>query len=271
LYVKGPKINAGGIRIKPTTRKTKIMSETIATIGPNKWSSARTGGEEKPVFTYELSARSAGGGERRDIPAATQLARMILALPGRNSTTAAKLVFSVIGKMLAFSCVALLANLRVSAADKDDAASAPMPIACEVRYHFRERIADAKPGEKQFSAPATERESLPPSRLVDSDGQQAQVVEGRVAHLPSYRFAIKLSRSEGTDAGKLEVNILDAAGKPLSGYPQTMANPFADASEQDGKVFEIPITKYRTQMIEKTLLAKDQRLTYVGLVIKPSP
>jgi hypothetical protein len=30
------------------------MSETIATIGPNKWSSARTGGEEKPVFTYEL-------------------------------------------------------------------------------------------------------------------------------------------------------------------------------------------------------------------------
>jgi len=30
------------------------MSETIATISPNKWSSARTGGEEKPVFTYEL-------------------------------------------------------------------------------------------------------------------------------------------------------------------------------------------------------------------------
>ena len=30
------------------------MSETIATIGPNKWSSARTGGEEKPVFTSEL-------------------------------------------------------------------------------------------------------------------------------------------------------------------------------------------------------------------------
>jgi hypothetical protein len=247
------------------------MSETIATISPNKWSSARTGGEEKPVFTYELSARSASGGERRDIPAATQLARMILTLPGRNNSTAAKLVFSVIGKMLAFSCVALLANLRVSAADKNDAASTPMPIACEVRYHFRERIADAKPGEKQFSAPATEREALPPSQLVGSDGQQAQVVEGRVAHLPSYRFAIKLSRGEGTDAGKLEVNILDAAGEPLSGYPQTMANPFADASDQDGKAFEIPITKYRTQMIEKTLLARDQRLTYVALVIKPSP
>ena len=30
------------------------MSETIATVGPNKWFSARTGGEEKPVFTYEL-------------------------------------------------------------------------------------------------------------------------------------------------------------------------------------------------------------------------
>ena len=244
------------------------MSETIATNSPNKWSSARTGGEEKPVFTYELWPGVPAVVNGVTYPAATQLARMILAVPVRNNSTAAKLVFSVIGKMLAFSCVALLANLRVSAADKDDAASAPMPIACEVRYHFRERIADAKPGEKQFSAPATEREALPRSRLVGSDGQQAQVVEGRVAHLPSYRFAIKLSRGEGTDAGKLEVSILDAAGKPLSGYPQTMANPFVDASDQDRKEFEIPITKYRTQMIEKTLLAKDQHLTYVQLVVQ---
>lgn len=196
---------------------------------------------------------------------------MILAPLGRGNSTVAKLVFYVIGKMLAFSCIALLANLRVSAAEKDGAASAPMAIACQVRYHFRERITDAKPGEKQFSAPATERESLPASRLVVSDGQQAQLVEGRVAHLPYYRFAIKLTRREGTDVGRLEVNILDATGKPLSGYPQTMANPFADASDPDGKEFEIPITKYRTQMIEKTLLARNQRLTYVALVIKPSP
>jgi len=196
---------------------------------------------------------------------------MILAPPGRGNSIAWKLVFCAIGKILPFSCVALLANLRVSAGEKNDAASAPIPIACEVRYHFRERMADAKPGEKQFSAPATVRESLPASRLVVSDGQQVQLVEGRVTHLPSYRFAIKLSRGEGTDVGKLEVNILDATGKPLSGYPQTMANPFADASDQDGKEFEIPITKYGTQMIEKTLLARDQRLTYVALVIKPSP
>jgi hypothetical protein len=195
---------------------------------------------------------------------------MVLAPLGRSNSTAAKLVLHM-SKMLAVSCVALLVNLRVSAADKDDTASAPIAISCEVRYHFREQIADAKPGEKQFSAPATVREALPASRLVVSDGQQAQVVEGRVAHLPYYRFAIKLTRGEGTDAGKLKVNILDATGKPLSGYPQTTANPFADASDQDGKEFEIPITKYRTQMIEKTLLARNQRLTYVALVIKPSP
>jgi hypothetical protein len=247
------------------------MSETIATIGPNKLVQRTHRRRGEAGIHVQAVARSASGGERRDMPAATQLARMILAAPGRNNSTAAKLVFSVMRKMLAFSCVALLANLRVSAADKDDAASAPKAIACEVRYHFRERIADAKPGEKQFSAPATDREALPPSRLVGSDGQQAQVVEGRVAHLPSYRFAIKLSRGEGTDAGKLEVNILDANGKPLSGYPQTIANPFANASDQEGKEFEIPITKYRTQMIEKTLLEKDQHLTYVALVIKPSP
>jgi hypothetical protein len=196
---------------------------------------------------------------------------MILAPLGRGNSTAGKLIFYVIGKILAFSCVALFPNLRVSAAEKNDGASAPMAIACEVRYHFRERIADAKPGEKQFSAPATVREPLPASRLVVSDGQEVQVVEGGVAHLPDHRFAIKLTRGEGMDVGKLEVNILDATSKPLSGYPQTMANPFANASDQDGKEFEIPITKYRTQMIEKTLLARDQRLTYVALVIKPSP
>ncbi len=61
------------------------MSETIATTGPNKWSSARTGGD----IHIRAVARNASGGERRDIPAATQL---ILALPGRNNTTAAKLV-----------------------------------------------------------------------------------------------------------------------------------------------------------------------------------
>jgi len=247
------------------------MSETIAAIGPNKLVQRTHQRRGEAGIHVRAVARSGSGGERRDMPAATQLASMIPALLGRNNSTAAKLVFSVIGKMLAFSCVALLANLRVSAADKDDAASAPKAIACEVRYHFRERIADAKPGEKQFSAPATDREALPPSRLAGSDGQQAQVVEGRVAHLPSYRFAIKLSRGEGTDAGKLEVNILDAEGKPLSGYPQTIANPFANASDQEGKDFEIPITKYRTRMIEKTLLEKDQHLTYVALVIKPSP
>jgi hypothetical protein len=54
LYVKGHKTNAEGMRTKPTTRKTKIMSETVATIGPNKWFSARIGGEEKLVFTYEI-------------------------------------------------------------------------------------------------------------------------------------------------------------------------------------------------------------------------
>jgi hypothetical protein len=268
------------------TRMIKIISETIATIGPNKWQNCKSTiieeDDGRVYFKADMDIDADGAYrayhpnnksrlDNLNIPAATQLAGMIRALLGRKNGTAAKLVFSVIGKMLAFSCVVLLANLRVSAADKDDTASAPMPIACEVRYHFRERIADAKPGEKQFSAPATEREALPPSRLVDSDGQQAQVVEGRVAHLPSYRFAIKLTRGEGTDVGKLEVNIVDANGKPLSGYPQTMANPFADASDQDGKAFEIAVTKYRTQMIEKTLLAKNQRLTYVGLVIKPSP
>ena len=176
----------------------------------------------------------------------------------------------IIAVKLALFGIALLANLSLSAAERDQAASAPVAIACEVRYNFRERLADAKPGKKQYSAPEHAQETLPASRAVVSDGKQAQLVEGRVAHLP-YRFAIKLTRSEGADTAKLEVRILDPAGKPVSGYPQTVANPFDDASDPGGKAFEIPITKSRTQTIEKTLLATNQRLTYVALVIKPVP
>lgn len=181
-----------------------------------------------------------------------------------------KLVFRAMRGTLALSCIAMLAMLRVPAAGKEEAASAPPTIACEIRYHFRERLGDAKPGGKQFSAPAFEKEALPASRQLLSKGQQARLVEGRVAHLP-YRFAIKWTSIGGTDAGKLEVNVLDATGKPLLSYPQTMENPFAQAANPSSREFEIPTGPKLLQTIEKSLLGKNQHLTRVELVIKSSP
>lgn len=168
------------------------------------------------------------------------------------------------------SCIALLGIVSGAVAEENESASAPAKVACEVRYHFRERLEGIKPGEKNVSAPADEREALPPSRVVLSNGQQTRLVEGRVAHLP-YRFAIKLTGSRGPAAGTLEVNILDTIGKPLPGYPQSIENPFARAVNPSSKEFEIPIAKELTQTIEKTLLARNQFVTHVDLVIESSP
>src|SRR5450432_1848706 len=137
-----------------------------------------------------------------------------------------------------------------------EAAPASAAVTCEVRYHFRERLEGVKTGGKKFSAPADERQSLPASHLVVSNGRRTRVVNGRVPNLP-YRFAIKWTESDGKEIGTLEVNIVDATGKPLGGYPQSLENPFAAE----------PGSKELAQTIEKRLLAKNQRLTNVDLLI----
>jgi hypothetical protein len=140
------------------------------------------------------------------------------------------------------------------------------PFACEIRYHFREKIPDAKPGEKQVSAPSHEREVLPLSRRSVAGGASVQLVSGRVRHLP-YRFVLKIIRREGAGQETLEVNILDRSGKPLAGFPQRMPNPLARTPESSRKDFEIPVNTSLRKKIEKSLLARDQFLTHVSLIV----
>jgi len=134
-----------------------------------------------------------------------------------------------------------------------------------IRYHFRERLEGVKPGGKQYSAPAYETEALPPS-IAPSNGEQVWVIKGKVAHLP-YSFVINLG---GKGAGTLEVNILTADGKPLHGYPKTVANAFAQGTEATSQDFEIPVTPELAAKIEKDLLHKNQHLTQVQLVVQMS-
>jgi hypothetical protein len=149
-------------------------------------------------------------------------------------------------------CFAMLGISDFRATAKDETAATASAIKCEVRYHFRERMEGVKPDGKQYSAPSYERE---------------RVVDGRVAHLP-YRFEIKFGEK---GAGVLEVNILGGDGKPLHGYPKTIANASTGTVNRTSQEFEIPVAPDLARTIEKTLLAKNQHLTEIQLVVESSP
>ena len=174
------------------------------------------------------------------------------------------------GSLAAFSvalyCSFFVELLALPVFGAKEPSYAPQPFACEVRYYFREQFRDAKPGEKSVSAPSFEREGLPTSRLLISRGLATRIVKGRVAHLP-YQFSVSISRSSDSKAGTLEVNVLDSSGKSLAGFPQVMTNPLTKAGDTSRKEFEIPIDQTLKKKIEKALLAKDQFLTHVDLII----
>jgi hypothetical protein len=160
-------------------------------------------------------------------------------------------------------CIELLA-LPIFGAEEPS--YAPEPFACEVRYYFREQFRDAKPGERSVSAPSFEREALPTSRLLISKGLATRIVRGRVAHLP-YRFSIKIIRRNDSEPGTLEVNVLNSSGKSLAGFPQEMQNPLSRTGDTSRKEFEIPISRAFKKKIEKRVLAQDQFITHVDLIV----
>src|SRR6266581_3535411 len=168
--------------------------------------------------------------------------------------------------MRALACLTVVGSSSLAATAKDEATAVAPTLACEIRYHFRERLEGVKADAKKFSAPAYEKEALPQS-MVAANGAQARLVQGRVAHLP-YRFVIKFG---GKSAGTLEVNILDDDGKPLHGYPQTIVHALAGAANPSRREFEIPVAPDLARTIEKKLLAKNQHLTQVQLVVESSP
>ncbi len=159
-------------------------------------------------------------------------------------------------------CLAVCGFASLPAIAENEATPALVGV---IRYHFRERLEGVKPGGKEYSAPAYETEALPPS-IAASNGEQVRVVKGRVAHLP-YSFVINLG---GKGAGTLEVSILTADGEPLRGYPKTVANAFGQAAEATSQEFEIPVAPELKAKIEKDLLAKNQHLTQVQLVVQTS-
>ena len=158
-------------------------------------------------------------------------------------------------------------STRSACAEEPSHTPAPAPFACEVRYHFREHFGHAKPGEKTVSAPSFKREGMPKLRVADLNGVPERTVEGRVEHLP-YQFLVKISRANGgSEAETLEVNVLDSSGKPLAGFPQVMPSPLKKGGDISRKEFEMPIDQALKEKIEKSLLAKEQFITHVDLIV----
>ena len=163
-------------------------------------------------------------------------------------------------------CCSVFLQLLAPLAFPGEPSYTPAPFACEIRYHFREHFRDAKPGEKRVSAPSFEREALPMSRVAVSDGVSERIAKGRVAHLP-YHFLVKISRRSDSETGTLEVNVLDSLNKPLTGFPQVMPNPLTKTGDSSRKEFELPVGKAVKRKIKRTLLAPDQFLTHVDLIV----
>jgi hypothetical protein len=144
---------------------------------------------------------------------------------------------------------------------------APPPFACEVRYHYREHYPDAKPGEKNVSAPGDEREYLPKSQVIISDHDVCRIVRGSVKSLP-YKFTIKILAKNNSDQGTLEANIVDpSSGKSLKGFPIKLANPMQPGVETSRTDFTISITKVQKDKIKMRYLSREGFVTYANLVI----
>jgi hypothetical protein len=171
---------------------------------------------------------------------------------------------SGVSRLLAVGLVFAILAIRTLVASEP--LDTPPPFGCEVLYYFREQFQDTRGGKKSYSAPSHEREALPLSRIALSEGTAARIVQGHVAHLP-YRFMVKLIRESSADPGKLEVEVFDRSGQPLQGFPQRMENPLTTTGDSTRKEFEIPTTKALRKKIERTLLARNQFLTHVELIV----
>jgi hypothetical protein len=136
--------------------------------------------------------------------------------------------------------------------------SVPSQFVSQIRYHFRERFVNTKPGEKAVSAPESQHEMLPLSHLVSEERGLGRVAQGTVPHLP-YRFRVSVFDPDLT----VEVYQGDAT---LEGFPQTIRHSLTD--HWDSRIdFIMPVQDRLKDEIEKSLLAERCFLTYVNLVI----
>jgi hypothetical protein len=93
----------------------------------------------------------------------------------------------------------------------------PPDFRASVRFHFREKLADARPGEKGVTAPAYCQEELPPAWWLPE--KRRRVIGGDVPDLP-FTFNLWLTRPDAQKPPRLEINVVDPrTGRSLEGFP----------------------------------------------------
>lgn len=129
-----------------------------------------------------------------------------------------------------------------------------------VLFHFRERIPNAPPGEKNVTAPDVEREDLPPAHLLPK--KKRRVIQGTVPDLP-FVFFLRLTYPNLQGPPLLEVNIVDPrTNQSIKGFP-------AKQDLTDVADFEIPLSEGEARSARHAL--GDDPLafiTYVNLVVR---
>ncbi len=78
---------------------------------------------------------------------------------------------------------------------------------------------------------------------------------------------VKISQPANSETGTLEVNVLDSSGKSLKGFPRVTPNPLSKTADSSRTEVELPVQPALKKAIEKALLAKNQFITYVDLVV----
>ncbi|MBV9998992.1 MAG: hypothetical protein JO015_07745 [Verrucomicrobia bacterium] len=129
-----------------------------------------------------------------------------------------------------------------------------------VRFHFREKIPDALPGEKSVSAPSYETENLPPAQLLQE--KKRRVIRGKVPDLP-FVFYLRLTRPNPQGPSLLEVNVVDPyTNQAIKGFPAKQ--DLTDVSD-----FEIPLSGDQARRARHALRGDPLAfLTYVNLVVR---
>jgi len=124
-----------------------------------------------------------------------------------------------------------------------------------VRFHFREKLPNALPGEKSVSAPSYEKESLPPARLLPE--KKKRVIQGKVPDLP-FVFYLRLTRPNQQGPPLLEVNVVDPhTNQAIKGFPAKQ--DLTDVSD-----FDIPLSEDQARRARRAL--GDDPLAFITYV-----
>lgn len=149
----------------------------------------------------------------------------------------------------------------------------PIPFGAQIWYQYREKITDAKPGEKNVTSVSREIENLHPCVFEkDPKTTTAEPIQSAIydkgTRLP-FSFEIKLQKKPSSTMYQCWVNIIDQKGRSLTGFPQVLKQDL-DLQNNTRADIEIPLSSTMKKILRnrlKGIIGKNGWLGAVNLVI----